>query len=310
MIVALLMVPLSFSAQQVTDNRQQKFPKHIPAGNYSGITPMGNDRYAVVNDKSEDGFFVFHIDVDSVTGRIRSVTNEGFRPSGQPSRDQEGIAFQPHTRTIYISGEADNQILEYTLEGQRTGRSLQVPASYGSLGHNYGLESLCYDADAHRFYTISERPAEGDSLLRLTSFDEAGHVLRQYAYALDNVRPKRRGVLVNGVSELCAVGEGRLLVLERTIRVPRLKIGSYVECRLYEVCPSADECLQKKHLYTFRTKLNLVRRNYANYEGLCVARRLADGSLLLLLIADSQNQYRGILRDWLKTLIVRKTAVF
>ena len=36
------------------------------------------------------------------------------------------------------------------------------------------------------------------------------------------------------------------------------------------------------------------------------ARRLADGSLILLMIADSQNQYRGILCDWLKTLIVRK----
>ena len=87
--------------------------------------------------------------------------------------------------------------------------------------------------------------------------------------------------------------------------VTPLKIGSYVECRLYIVTPSSAQVLSKTHLYTFRTHINLFRRNFANYEGLCVARRLADGSLILLLIADSQNQYRGILRDWLKTVVVR-----
>ena len=90
-------------------NRQQKFPKDIPAGNYSSITPIGNDRYAVVSDKSDDGFFVFHIDIDTVSGRILSVSNEGFRASGKPNRDQEGIAYQPYTHTLFISGEADNR---------------------------------------------------------------------------------------------------------------------------------------------------------------------------------------------------------
>ena len=116
---------------------------------------------------------------------------------------------------------------------------------------------------------------------------------------------KRKGTLLNGVSELCAIGGDRLLVLERTMRLTPLKIGSYVECRLYIVSPSSAQVLSKTHLYTFRTRINLFRRNFANYEGLCVARRLADGSLILLLIADSQNQYRGILRDWLKTVVVR-----
>ena len=306
MVALLIAVPLSVSAQLLRENHQQKFPKAIPAGNYSGITALGDDRYAVVNDKSADGFSIFHISIDSLSGRILSVVDEGFMGSGLPNLDQEGIAFQPHTRTLYISGEADNEILEYTLGGQRTGRRFQRSPLFSRLSHNYGLESLCYDADAHLFYTMSEHPAEGDSLLRLMVFDDDGQLVQQYTYALDPVPAKRRGTLSDGVSELCALGDGRLLVLERTVRVPPLKIGSYVECRLYEVCPASEERLQKKHLHTFRTKLNLVRRNFANYEGLCVARRLADGSLILLMIADSQNQYRGILRDWLKTLIVRK----
>ena len=144
-------------------------------------------------------------------------------------------------------------------------------------------------------------------MLWLTSFSDDGTLLRQHAYTLDVPKPKRKGILINGVSELCALGGGRLLVLERTLRIPPLKIGSYAECRLYVVQPSADGQLQKNHLHTFRTRINLLRRNFANYEGLCVAKRLTDGSLILLMIADSQNQRKGIMRDWLKTLRLSPT---
>lgn len=306
LIVALLCaVPLSVSAQLLKVNKQQKFPRDIPAGNYSGITPIGGNRYAVVSDKTDDGFYIFHIDIDTIKGRILSVSNEGFFSSGRSSRDQEGIAWNPRSQTFFISGEADNRIFEYSLDGRQTGRQLQVPSTFGRLSHNYGLESLCYDAEAHRYYTINERPANGDSLLWLTAFDDDGQLTRLYSYAIDQVPAKRNGVQVNGVSELCAIGNGQLLVLERTLRVAPLKIGSYVECRLYLVRPSTEPLLIKTHLCTFRTKINLLRRNFANYEGMCVARHLSDGSIILLLVADSQNRSHGILRDWLKTLIIR-----
>ncbi|MBQ8487523.1 MAG: esterase-like activity of phytase family protein [Prevotella sp.] len=306
LIVALLFtVSLSVSAQLLHENRQQKFPKDIPAGNYSGITALGNDRYAVVCDKSVDGFFVFHIDIDSVSGRIVSVANEGIVASGSRNRDQEAVAYRPSSHTLFVSGEADNQVLEYSLQGKRTGRSLAVPHLFGQLERNYGLEALCYDSISRRFFAMSERPVRGDSLLRLAVFDDNGRLLQMYAYNLDAVPQKRRGVLVNGVSELCALGDDRLLVLERTVRVPPLRIGAYVETRLYIVCPEKDSLLQKTLLCRFRTRLNIMRQNFANYEGMCVARRLADGRKIILLIADSQNQYKGLLRDWLKTLIIR-----
>lgn len=315
LIAVCLLIPLSVFSQVLRDNRQQKFPDAVPAGNYSGITPIGNDRYAVVCDKSADGFYVFHIDIDTVSGRIVTVRNEGFRPSGHPNRDQEGIAFRSSSRTLYICGESDNRILEYSLDGRRTGRSLQpLPAAFSLLDRNAGLESLCYDDVRHRFYTVSERPAPGDSLLRLTVLDDDGTLLRQHGYRLDTVRPRRKGVQVNGVSELCCLGDGRLLVLERTVRVPKLKIGSYVDCRLYEVCPDSavngrtttpEGVLPKQLLCRFRTRLNLLRQNFANYEGVCVARELSDGRKILLLMADSQNQYQGVLRDWFRTLIIR-----
>ena len=43
---------------RVTENQQHTFPETIPPGNYSGITWLGGNKYAVVSDKSTtDGFF-------------------------------------------------------------------------------------------------------------------------------------------------------------------------------------------------------------------------------------------------------------
>lgn len=305
MAALLLVVPLSVFSQTAKLMRQQKFPKTVPAGNYSGITPLGDDRYAVVCDKSADGFYVLHIDIDTVKMRIRSIENEGYRESGRESRDQEGIASFPHARTLFISGEADNQVLEYTPDGSRTGRRLLMPEAFVRANHNYGLESLTYSTADRCFFTTTERPLDGDSLLRIQAFSDDLQPLGQYLYQLDAVKPKRSGTLLNGVSELCALDDGRLLVLERTLRVPRRKIGAYADCRLYVVRPDAPGMLmQKRQLCHVRTRMNLWRQNLANYEGLCVAKKLDDGRLILMMVADSQNQYRNLLRDWFRLVVV------
>ena len=51
-LALLLMVMMQATAQQVVQNKQRHFKKAVPAGNYSGVTWLGGDRYAVCNDKS------------------------------------------------------------------------------------------------------------------------------------------------------------------------------------------------------------------------------------------------------------------
>ena len=154
-IVCLLLLWCSTMMAQ----RPQRFHRALPAGNYSGIAALGNDRYAVVSDKSEeDGFFVLHIVIDSIKGRISTLDNEGFRSCSLPGRDLEGICYRPSTNTVFVSGEQDNEVYEYALDGQRTGRRLDMPAIFKEANPNYGLESLTYDAKRHLFYTTSERP--------------------------------------------------------------------------------------------------------------------------------------------------------
>ena len=271
--------------------KPQRFHKVLPPGNYSGIAALGDGRFAVVSDKSEtDGFFVLRIGIDSLRGRITTLENEGFRSSGLPNRDMEGICYRPSTNTVFISGERDNEVFEYTLDGQRTGRRLDMPPVYKRADRNLGLESLTYDPVRHLFYTTTERPVKGDSLLRILSFGDDLKPCQSYCYRPDAPISRK---FFHGVAELCALDDGRLLVLERQIRVPKLKVGAKTVIRIYEVRPSDGPRLEKRLLMEFRTRLNLTSKRFANYEGLC-----QPTPNLLLLVADSQNRYKKILRDW------------
>ena len=44
--------------------------------------------------------------------------------------------------------------------------------------------------------------------------------------------------------------------------------------------------------------------NWANYEGMCLGPKLEDGSQTIILISDSQSRYKGVLQDWIKTLVL------
>lgn len=283
--IAALMASLSVFSQQ-------HFPRQIPAGNYSGVCSIGDGLFAVVDDKHrEDGFYLFRIDINMQNNRITKAENMGYRSCGLANRDMEGICYRPSSRTLFISGEADNEVLEYDLEGKRTGRKLNMPACFKQAGSNQGIEALTYDTLSHQFFLTTERPLLGDSLLRIQAFNDNLQPTHQYLYEPDHgLSPKH----THGVSALCAMGDGRLLVLERQVRVPRMRLDATTVISIYEVRPAQNEkMLTKKLINRFHTRLSVLNRKFANYEGMC-----ALSPNCLLLVADSQNQYKGVLRDW------------
>lgn len=289
--------------------KQRSFHTTIPAGNYSGITWLGGNRYAVVNDKAaESGFHLFTIDIDSVTGDILHASEHGFRSSGKMNRDDEGICFFPKDSTIWISGEADNEVLEYAMSGVLTGRRLQMPGVFKKAKSNKGLEALTYQPQTGRFYTITEKPMKGDSLSRLQSFGDDFRPINHWLYRMDAKSLEvREGTHTLGVPALAALEDGRVLVMEREVFKPKKNIGSYVYNKVYIVTPVTEnegQLLEKNLLVSFKTKLNLTARSFANYEGMCLGPRLADGRQVIVLICDSQNQYKGFLKDWLRTIVL------
>ncbi len=339
-------MPIGFLSAQTTwkvvrVNKQVSFPATVPAGNYSGLTPLGNELYAVVNDKSPgDGFAVMRIVVDSLTGEIKHVAQDTVFNNRLPNRDTEGIVYVPSTRTVWICGETDNQILAYSLDRQR--KSLSLPASFEGMSHVYGLESLTYEANSHVFYTANESTLAVDgkqanatngvaNRIRIVAIGDDGKPLCEWMYVMDTpISDKAMQMYAMGVSELLALPDGRLLVLERELAVPHKKIGAFVNCKLFVVNPDmalriladnrkaqsedvsnpqqADglkvQSLHKELLYQWKTKLNITARSWANYEGMCLGPQLKDGSQVIILVSDSQDQYAGVLKDWWKTLVI------
>ena len=315
----------------VRECKQKEFRRTVPAGNYSGITHLVDNKYAVVSDKSPvDGFYVFTIDVDSVTGELTDVRNEGFMGDSLRYGDCEGIAFCSSTSTLFISREADASIVEYDYGGKLTGRRFNIPGIYKDGMGNYGFESLTYDEQAGLFWTVSESTLKCDgnqatslngvsNKLRLQSFGIDLQPKAQYAYLMDSpTAHSKSSEYAMGVSELLALGNGHLLVLEREFFVPNSKIGAFVRCNLYEVVPkdeyaiTEDEVLSdstmflpKRLVCSFVTKFKLFDRSIANYEGMCLGPTLVDGSKTVILVSDSQNQYARVLKDWFKTIVIR-----
>ena len=315
-----MLLPLTVIAQEVTVLKQKAFPKTVSAGNYSGITWLGASRYAIANDKSPTaGFYLMTIETDSITGELLTVREDTFLTSGLPNRDEEGICYMPQNQTVFVSGEADQEILEYNLQGQLTGRKLNIPEIFKTAYKNGGFEALTYQSETHRFWTTSEFTLKADgemptieqkikNRLRLQSFGDDLQPKEQYWYESDSTTiKKQKGRSIVGVSGLAALDDGRIVVLEREMYFPKKQIGSFAHVKLYVVNPTLHkpgEILSKTLLTEFRTKVNLTRRSFANYEGICVGPKLADGRQVLILVCDSQNQYRGVLKDWFKTVIL------
>lgn len=341
------LLPLMASAQHAVELKQQKMSKwSIGTANYSGITSLGGNHYALVSDKEpSDGFYLFRIDQNKTTGVVESMYLEGFKGNPNPTtndqgmtvRDCEGIAYFPPAQTLFISGEGDQEIKEYRMDGTLTGRSLNVPAIYSvkNIVPNYGFEALSYCPETHRFWTTTETtlPQDGPSaspahpgvqnLLRIQSFGDDLQPAEQYAYRMDRGKQTDFGkTYVLGVPEITALPDGRLLVLEREADISNGYLSSECTCKLFLVNPAESwqidisTSLQKldpnkfmvKHLLTtFKTKFTPFMQNLANYEGMCLGQKLADGRQTVLLICDSQASFgKGTfsLNDYIKVLIL------
>lgn len=317
------------TARVVRVNPQLSFPSTVKPGNYSGITYLGNNDYLVVDDKSEtDGFHLFTIEIDSLTGIIKHVTNRSFMSSGLANRDGEGIAYIKPTNSVLISGEADNRIIEYTFDGKLTGREAEIPEIFSNSAANMGFEALGYSEATHLIWTCNESPLNCDggradthnpieSRLRFQCFDDSLKAKAQYVYKMDKpIANKSAKYYAMGVSAITPLDDGSLLVLEREFFVPPMFMGSFVNCKIYQAWPTipiaADDditsedtpVMSKCLLVEWKTNIGLFRRNIANYEGMCLGPRLADGSQVLVLVSDSQGQYANTLKDWFKTIVL------
>ena len=299
----------------------------ISPGNYSAITHVRDNVYAVVDDKDKvDGFKLLTLDIDTISGKVRNASlleppamAERRAAGVATDRDCEGACYFPEANTVFVSGEEDQRILEYSLDGQPTGRELNVPSCLGKdkIYHNLGFEALTYNHHNHRFWTCTEATLKADgphsdaqhldvhNKLRLVAFNDSLQPVASYVYEMDKPETHRTSAkCVHGVPSIFALDDGRILVMEREGSFPKHEYGSWVNIKVYVVNPAetpqvsldtkmsditTDKFLKKTSVCAFRTNLRLFKMNLSNYEGMCLGPRLADGRQTLLLISDSQN---------------------
>ena len=216
---------------------------------------------------------------------------------------------------------------------------------------NYNFESMAFDSVRQYLWTIPESTLRKDgqpatpqnglaNQLRLMRLDwgkmkenrnkeeyseqvsskKDSRYMTLYAYQMDQPSThKKADIYVMGVSELCALPDGQILVLEREAFIPKVKIGAFCKCKLYLINPLNSEefsmkenfssdtpFLKKRLLAEWKTGLSLSKRSFANYEGMCLGPKLEDGSQVIILLSDSQDQYAGVLKDRFKTIVIRK----
>jgi hypothetical protein len=296
---------------RVTERPQQRL--RVAPGQYSGITHVAGDRYAVVDDKLPGGGIVFfelplRKDGSVRAARVRRTVPEATLTASEKGLDNEGVAFAGGR--LYVSAESDQSIREYDLGGRPTGRAFPVPADMGvsAITGNAGFEALTHCAQTGSFWTTTELPLKADGrasrLHRLQRFDAGFQAAERYLYQTDG--PSRSQAetssamaYVFGISALTALDDGRLIVLEREVFVPSGTPGSILQTafsrvKLYVVRPAGDgrDILPKQLLCEFETRISLratgVGVALANYEGMCLGPRLPDGRRCLILLADSQ----------------------
>ena len=293
------------------------------------------------------------------TERTDGTLNDGKPWLGQEKGFDHEAIVKVSDSTLVIASEGYFRLKEYPIlhvsaDAAKVGFSQNLWESRWASSDfypNYNFESLAFDSIRLYLWTIPECTLHKDgqpatpqnglaNQLRLMRFDwgkmkenrnkeeyskqvsskKDSRYMTTYAYQMDQPSThKKADIYVMGVSELCALPDGQLLVLEREAFIPKIKIGAFCKCKLYLINPlnseefsmnekfSSDTPFLKKRLLTeWKTGLSLSKRSFANYEGMCLGPKLEDGSQIIILLSDSQDQYAGVLKDWFKTIVIRK----
>ena len=282
---------------------------HQSSKELSGIAWAGGNQYYAVEDQ-EGALYPLTISVSSSGSISCSV---GTPVTLANASDLEGCAWDPGAGTVWVSMESTSTpIREYNPTTGVQLRTAPVPPILISQRRgNYSLEALTISGDGLTMWTCNEESltCDGDrststngTIVRLTRFTRstvrANWVANgQWAYLTDPLRSDSSlsSTPRSGVSGLCSLPDGNLLVLEREFS------GSSIRIRIYQVDFTGADNIETLaglagQIYTKVSKTKLYEStgywslfgssDLANYEGICLGPRTAANTAALVIIAD------------------------
>jgi hypothetical protein len=246
-------------------------------------------------------------------------SKEAYRPGVGAVPDLEALRVDPRDASIWYASEGDARLgLDpFVRHAARDGRfvaGLPLPPLFtvaqdqrSGPRNNEAFEGLSFSPDGNSLWASLEGPLYQDGPLpdpthgaasRITHFSRNGKVLGQYVYPLDAIpaRPGPGMASNNGISEILAIGDSKLLVLERA-GVQGADGGYQTFVRLHEIDTAHATDVQhtqslKAASYTpvrKRLVLDLATLGLPvidNLEGIAFGPRLANGHASLVLVSD------------------------
>lgn len=233
--------------------------------------------------------------------------------------DLESLRVDPRDGSIWYASEGDVAlglkpfVRRATADGRYQGELPLPPLFEVDQAHRFGprnnesFEGISFTPDGNTLWVSLEGPLYQDgplpkpdagALNRITRFSRDGAVLGQYVYPLSAIpaTPGPGKYSDNGISEILALSDTRLLVLERS--AVQDAAGAYhVFVRLFEIdSAGATDVQQAKTLVgaqfqpvSKRLVLDLNTLNLSkidNLEGMALGPRLPNGKRSLVLISD------------------------
>ncbi len=306
-------------------------------GGLGGGGGVGGLNFTAVSDTADEAAELA-VAIDPATGLIAAASIVGRQTITGGGSDLEGIAltFAPGTADVSaaVVSEGAGTIKLFSIpDVPGTGvaanaypnidftaptASVAVPAIYSTSRPNLGLESLAFAAgtgpNAAALYTANEEsltPDLASGRVRLQRFDPGGGAGgftagRQVAYTLESTTGDFIAVAANGVSDLLALPDGSLLVLERTLgATPQFQLKTRTTISLITAADfaSADDTSALAALTGTEAatgKSVIFQRFYSdqNYEGIALGESLdpavfGPNAYSLLLISDNGQLTSG-----------------
>ena len=258
----------------------------------SGITHVADDCYYAVSDDGS-GIWPMRIGIDRTTGVITNcVMGKNVRVGG----DNEGIAWDRRSGTVFVTDEKSHAISEINPETGQSVAEVQLPEHQRKRRNNRGLESLAMSPDGEFLWTANEEALSGDgdvssvesgTVVRLTKFRRQSGatwaLAGEWAYLTDAIGRGKTRRMRSGVSGLCVLDDGTLLVLERELS--RKGVDPSYRARLYAVRPSRDAAFDGDHPIAKKLLFG-ADTGTANYEGVCTGPTLDNGDRTLVMVSD------------------------
>lgn len=246
-------------------------------------------------------------------------SKEDFARHGGEVADLETLRVDPRDGSIWYGSEGDvtldlNPFIRQASPDGRFRYAMPQPALFDSdttqqtgPRNNQSFEGLSFAPDGNTLWVSLEGPMYQDgpvpdphngAVNRITHFGRDGKVLGQYAYPLNAIpaSPGKGKYADNGISEIVALSDTRLLVMERSgvqddagayqdfVRIFEIDTAGATDIQSLATIKGATYQLVKKRLVLDLNAIGLPIVD--NLEGMALGPVLPNGHASLVLISD------------------------